>query len=69
MRKIIKVILVLIVMLSIIVFSVGCSIETSPGGTITAGDRFVILKERTTGNTVYAEMYDKNTKVMYVYIN
>lgn len=67
MKKIIKVVLVSIVMSLIMIFSVGC-IENSPDNTITAGDRFVILKERTTANTVYVEMYDKNTKVMYVYI-
>jgi hypothetical protein len=33
-----------------------------------SGDRFVITSERTTGNTVYVEMYDKKTKVMYAYI-
>lgn len=43
-------------------------IERTPHDCITSGDRFVITKERTTANTVYVEMYDVNTKVMYVYI-
>ena len=46
----------------------GCNIQNNPHATITYGDRFVITKEWTTSNTVYVEMYDKTTKVMYVYI-
>lgn len=42
--------------------------EFTPYGVIGYSDRFVVLKERTTGNTIYIEMYDKYTKVMYVYI-
>lgn len=45
-----------------------CGYETTPHATIQSGDRFVITSERTTDNTVYVEMYDKNTKVMYVFI-
>lgn len=42
--------------------------ERDPYACIMSGGRFVITEERTTANTVYVEMYDVNTKVMYVYI-
>ena len=42
--------------------------DFSPYACITSGGRFVITEERTSENTVYVEMYDVNTKVMYVYI-
>lgn len=42
--------------------------ERTPHACVTSGGRFVITEERTTNNTVYVEMYDVNTKVMYVYI-
>jgi hypothetical protein len=43
-------------------------IERTPHACVTSGGRFVITEERTSGNTVYVEMYDINTGVMYVYI-
>lgn len=61
---------ILVALLSVLCLTsfCGCNIQDNPHATITYGDRFVITKEWTTGNTVYVEMYDKNTKVMYVYI-
>lgn len=42
--------------------------DTKPYDCMMSGDRFVIIKERTISNAAYVEMYDKNTKVMYVYV-
>ena len=58
-------IVVLVVMLSVVFC--GC-IDMSPFNTIDFSDRFIVLKERTGDNVIYVEMYDKNTKVMYVFI-
>ena len=61
-----KKLIVLILIILCCLFT-GCY-DSKPYDAIMSGDRFVITSERTTGNTVYVEMYDKNTKVMYVYI-
>lgn len=63
-----KIILILLVLCCILFCGCNCSIESTPNDCIESGNRFVITYERTTGNTVYVEMYDKTTKVMYVYI-
>lgn len=66
-KKIISLLLLLVIPTALLC---GCkTIETYPYKTIQSGDRFVIIKELTThANTVYVEMYDKTTKVMYVYV-
>ena len=61
-----KIIISLLCLISLL-FLCSC-IESKPNDCITSGDRFVITKERTTANTIYVEMYDKTTKVIYVYI-
>lgn len=67
MKKIVMLLFILI--MPVVIFGgCSCSYETNPYKTIQSGDRFVITKELTTQNTVYVEMYDKNTKVMYCYI-
>ena len=64
----------IIVMIALVLLLVGSIVYTSmntdsdPYACVEAGGRFVILEERTTGNTIYVEMYDANTKVMYVYV-
>ena len=63
-----KFILILVLVFSICCSLLGGCIETKPNDCIESGNRFVITYERTTENTVYVEMYDKTTKVMYVYI-
>ena len=69
MKKIILYFLFVFIIVIMPVFILcGCTFETSSRPAIESGNRFVITKERTTGNTVYVEMYDKNTKVMYVFI-
>ena len=67
MKKIIIIALIIAILAILVVGACGCY-ETTPHNTIQFSDRFIILKERTTGNTVYVAMYDKHTKVMYVYI-
>ena len=67
-KKLISLLLVL-VMPMLVLCGCSCSIETTPYKTIQHCGRFVIINELTTGNTVYVEMYDKNTKVMYVYVD
>ena len=66
------VIVLLIVILALVWIASICFIysntDSDPYACVEAGGRFVILEERTTRNTVYAEMYDANTKVMYVYV-
>lgn len=70
MKKIILILILILMCVCCLLFSSACScvIETTPNACIESGDRFVITYERTTENTVYVEMYDKTTKVMYVYI-
>ena len=64
MKKIICLLICIVIMFS----CTSCGYETRPNATIQSGDRFVITSEKTTANTVYVEMYDKNTKVMYVFM-
>lgn len=66
-KKIILTILMVVIFVMLVVVLCGC-IDTSPRNTIDFSDRFIILKERTVHNAIYVEMYDKNTKVMYVFI-
>lgn len=67
-KKLISLLLVL-VMPMLVLYGCSCSIETTPYNTIEKCGRFVIIKEYTSMSTVYVEMYDKNTKVMYVYVD
>lgn len=67
-KKLISLLLVL-VMPMLVLCGCSCSMETNPYNTIEKCGRFVIIKEYTSMNTVYVEMYDKNTKVMYVYVD
>lgn len=64
-----KKIVLILMCVCCLLFSSACRpIESTPNTCVESGDRFVITKERTTANTIYVEMYDKTTKVMYVYI-
>ena len=64
-----KTLLIFALLLCLCLFLISCTkIERTPHDCITSSGRFVITEERTTANTVYVEMYDINTKVMYVYI-
>lgn len=63
-----KIFCLLLLLIMPVMMLCGCSFETKPNRTIESGNRFVITRELTTDNTVYVEMYDKTTKVMYVYI-
>ena len=63
-----KILFILLLLIMPVMLLCGCSYETSPRPALESGNRFVITKERTTGNTVYVEMYDKSTKVMYIYV-
>jgi hypothetical protein len=67
-KKKLTILLLVLVIPILILTGCNCSIETSPIRTLESGDRFVVTREFTTGNTVYVEMYDKTTKVMYVYV-
>lgn len=67
MKKITINLLSLILCAIISLCMAGCG-ERNPYRTIMSGNRFVIVSELTTDNTVYVEMYDINTKVMYCYI-
>lgn len=67
MKKAIVIILILSILVISVVGFIGCY-DTSPHNTIEFSDRFIVLKERTVENAIYVEMYDKNTKVMYVFI-
>lgn len=66
-KKIILTILMVVIFVMLVVVLCGCMDMTSHN-TIDFSDRFIVLKERTVNNAIYIEMYDKNTKVMYVFI-
>lgn len=66
-KEIILIILMVVILVMLVVMLYGC-MDTTPHNTIDFSDRFIILKERTVSNAIYVEMYDKNTKVMYVFI-
>lgn len=66
-KKIMLTILVVVIFVMLVVMLCGC-MDMTPHNTIDFSDRFIILKERTVSNAIYIEMYDKNTKVMYVFI-
>lgn len=59
--------LIVLILLILCCLFTGCY-DRGPYNTVMSGDRFIIINERTTANTVYVEMYDKNTKVMYCFI-
>jgi hypothetical protein len=63
-----KIVLILMCVCCLLFSSACLPFEITPNACVESGDRFVITKERATGNTIYIEMHDKTTKVMYVYI-
>ena len=69
MKKIITILTILMVVMFVmaVVMLYGCR-DMTPHNTIDFSDRFIVLKERTVDNAIYVEMYDKNTKVMYVFM-
>lgn len=66
-KKAMLTILIVVLVVMLVVGICGC-MDMSPRNTIDFSDRFIILKERTVDNAIYVEMYDKNTKVMYVFM-
>lgn len=65
--KVMLTILIVVMFVMLVVVLCGCMDMTSHN-TIDFSDRFIVLKEKTTFSAIYVEMYDKNTKVMYVFI-
>lgn len=66
-KKVMLTILMVVIFVMLVVVLCGC-MDITPHNTIDFSDRFIVLKERTVDNAIYIEMYDKDTKVMYVFI-
>lgn len=66
-KKVMLTILMVVIFVMLVVVLCGC-MDITPHNTIDFSDRFIVLKEKTVSNAIYIEMYDKNTKVMYVFM-
>ena len=71
MKKIIIIALIIAILAILVVGACGCGIPVTSEAQeddFEFSDRFIIIGKCQTEGIIYFELYDKNTKVMYVYM-